>query len=82
MTHASIEREAAPVIPRVHRLGVFPLEQPTPGERIQEAAAHPALYAGNGFGADARDLAKVRAACAAGRENPTPSTTMQWKYAW
>ena len=62
VTHASIERESAPGIPRVHRFGVFTLEQPTPGECTQEAAAHLGLYVGDGFGADAADFAKVRAA--------------------
>ena len=42
--HAGVEREAAPVFPVCHRLGVLRLKHPTAGQRAQQTPADPGLH--------------------------------------
>ena len=42
--HAGVEREAAPVFPVCHRLGVLRLKHPAAGQRAQQTPADPGLH--------------------------------------
>ncbi len=57
------------MIPGAHRLGVFPIEQSTPGKRTQKTDAHLGLNFGDGFWTDTPGFVKVRAACGISLEN-------------